>query len=148
MVCGATLELGDHTCWGRGSSASRICGILRLMQISMTRVAIYRSLLAGCMAMGALTGCARAIAGGSDAQDRAMDDARKKAGQVVDAIDRDYVYKADGYAHSAAQVDGVEVMKVDGTLRNSGDGVTLVIRVHGIAPAANGSGPVDLPVCF
>lgn len=99
--------------------------------------------------MGALTGCARAIGGGgSDAQDRAMDDARKKAGQVVDAIDRDYVYKADGYAHSAAQVDGVEVMKVDGTLRNSGDGVTLVIRVHGTAPAVNGSGPVDLPVCF
>ena len=107
--------------------------------------------------MAMLVGCARGVGSGhddgqdratADMQERAKEDARNKVKEVIDRIDRDHGYKADGYAHSAAQVDGVEVMKTDGTMRNTGNGVSLVVRVHGIVQSSNKTGPLDLPVCF
>lgn len=79
----------------------------------------------------------------------AMADARQKAGTVQAALAWDVIYTgdADGYAHYAAQLDGVEVMKVDGTRRSTGNGVTLIIRVHGQAWEVDGT-LVDIPVCY
>jgi hypothetical protein len=74
---------------------------------------------AGCTALVVLAGCAGQAAGVEAASDpsasaadlrRAEQDAAGKADRVVQRIEADYVWQADGYAHSAAQVGGVEVM--------------------------------------
>lgn len=78
--------------------------------------------------------------------------AQDKADAVGQAMDSAHVFQATDYAHAAGQVQGVEVMRVDGVTRNSGDGVTVIVRVHGTATRYDNdgqpSGQLDLPVCF
>ena len=86
------------------------------------------------------------------AYDRAIRDARGQALAAANAIGRDGVWQADQYVHSAAQVPGVEVMRVTGVNRQTAEGVTLIIRVHGVADVVGRdggpSGRLDLSVCF
>ena len=70
---------------------------------------------------------------GSSPEDVAADDARKAAERAGDRIYDARVRPAQDMAHRAADLDGVEVMRVTGA-STAGDGVRLVLRTSGTAP--------------
>ncbi|WP_433341728.1 hypothetical protein [Micromonospora sp. CA-111912] len=83
----------------------------------------------------------------------AMQDAGRKVTLVEQAVKRErrHPNPAQRYAREAARVAGTEVMRIGGT--RTGAGVSLIVRVHGVATAVDASGrsmnePFDLPVCY
>jgi hypothetical protein len=89
------------------------------------------------------------VAGCGTAEDRATGDARKAADRAGDRLYTSRVLPAHDVAHRAADLDGVEVMRVTGT-STAGNGVRLVLRTTGTA-AEDGwfpSGTITVKRCF
>ncbi|MFA1545050.1 hypothetical protein [Actinomadura chokoriensis] len=72
-------------------------------------------------------------AGGGTAEERATDDARKAADRAGDKLYTSRVWPAQDMAHRAADLDGIEVMRVTGA-STAGSGIRLVLRTTGTAP--------------
>ncbi|MEV4620124.1 hypothetical protein AB0J74_15630 [Asanoa sp. NPDC049573] len=113
------------------------------------------AMLLPALGLAALAGCSagpEGTVGVDDTQERAMEYARGQAEVADDAIRQAHVRLADDYRRAAGQVDGVEVLSVEGEASDAGPGVTLVIRLHGVAAQVNSrgemAGKLDLPVCF
>ncbi|WP_319461910.1 hypothetical protein [Micromonospora sp. RTP1Z1] len=70
----------------------------------------------------------------AQAKERTRDDAWQQTRDVQRMIDYDHADRADLFIRSAGRVKGVEVMQVSGSTPDTGDGVVLVIRVHGRTP--------------
>ncbi|MFD2765100.1 hypothetical protein [Micromonospora eburnea] len=83
-------------------------------------------------------------------RDSAVDDAAEKVDRVQTRFTYDHLYRADDYAHTAAQQPDVTVLSVTGETHWQ-TGVTLVLRVtgHGQAVARDGSVVEgDEQICF
>ncbi|MFE9959607.1 hypothetical protein [Micromonospora sp. NPDC005299] len=82
--------------------------------------------------------------------DSAVADATKTVDRVQARFERDHLYRATDYAHTAAQEPAVAVLQVQGETHWQ-TGVTLVLRVTGHGQGVNGNGTVvegDEEVCF
>jgi hypothetical protein len=83
--------------------------------------------------------------------DTAEADAAKKVTEVVNQFTHDHTYKADDYAHSAAQHADVQVLTVTGQTRYA-TGVTMVLKVKGEGEARRADGAEsragDVAFCF
>ncbi|WP_088974693.1 hypothetical protein [Micromonospora coxensis] len=79
-----------------------------------------------------LTGC---VAGDheADARRQAQEQARARLTEVTAAIARDRPWEADEFGRLVTGREGVDLMSLDGTTRQDGDGVSLVVRVRGEA---------------
>jgi len=81
----------------------------------------------------------------------AVPDAAKKVDDVLAQFERDHVYKADDYVHSAGQHPDVQVLSVTGQTHWQ-TGVTLTLKVtgHGVATGFDHVvlQQVDVPICF
>ncbi|MFG2249562.1 hypothetical protein [Spirillospora sp. NPDC048823] len=90
------------------------------------------------------------VPGAGTAEDRAADDARKAAVKISERLYSSRVRPAQDVAHRAADLRGVEVMRVAGATTGEGDGVRVVVRVSGTAAAQwpDAHGPVTVKRCF
>jgi hypothetical protein len=81
----------------------------------------------------------------------AVPDAAKKVDDVLAQFDRDHVYQAADYLHSAGQHPGVQVLAVTGQSHWQ-TGVTLTLKVTGHGVARGFDDVVlrqsDVPICF
>ena len=81
----------------------------------------------------------------------AVPDAAKKVDDVLAQFDRDHLYQAGDYLHSAGQHPGVQVLSVTGQTHWQ-TGVTLTLKVTGHGEARGFDQVVlrqrDLPICF
>lgn len=77
----------------------------------------------------------------------ALLDAQNKVDAISGAPMRNYDYTAEGISHDLAQADGVDVMRVTGTTKNTREGVVVIVRVHGVGRRAAG-GDVEMLVCY
>jgi hypothetical protein len=81
----------------------------------------------------------------------AVPDAAKKVDAVLAQFERDYIYQAGDYVHSAGQHPGVEVLSVAGRTHWQ-TGVTLVLKVTGHGVERGFDQVVlherDVPICF
>lgn len=81
----------------------------------------------------------------------AAPDAAKKVDDVVAQFERDHLYQAADYLHSAGQHPGVQVLSVTGQTHWQ-TGVTLVLKVtgHGVARGFDHVvlHQADVPICF
>ncbi|WP_344282985.1 hypothetical protein [Actinomadura napierensis] len=81
-------------------------------------------------------------------EDRAAEEARKAADKAGDRLYSSRVRPAQDVAHSAADLDGVEVMKVTGG-STAGPGIELVLRTSGTASQPwSADAPVTVTRCF
>jgi hypothetical protein len=81
----------------------------------------------------------------------AVPDAAKKVDDVLAQFDRDHLYQAADYLHSAGQHPGVQVLSVTGQTHWQ-TGVTLILKVTGHGVARGFDQVVlrqeDVPICF
>lgn len=81
----------------------------------------------------------------------AVPDAARKVDDVLARFDRDHLYQAADYVHSAGQQPGVQVLSVTGQTHWQ-SGVTLVLKVTGHGEARGFDHVVlrsaDVPICF
>jgi hypothetical protein len=79
----------------------------------------------------------------------ATDDAREKARRVGERLYGNRVWSAQDVGHRAADMEGVDVMRVTGTTTVRAKGVEVVIRVSGSAPTAwPDTGTITVVHCF
>ena len=81
----------------------------------------------------------------------AVPGATKKVDNVLAQFERDHIYQADDYRHSAGQQPDVQVLSVTGQTHWQ-TGVTLTLKVTGHGEARGFDGVVlqqaDVPICF
>lgn len=81
----------------------------------------------------------------------AVPGAAKKVDDVLARFERDHLYTAGDYLHSAGQHPGVQVLSVSGQTHWQ-TGVTLILKVSGHGVARGYDGVVlqraDVPICF
>ncbi|MDL4817626.1 hypothetical protein [Actinomadura opuntiae] len=98
----------------------------------------------------ALAGCGETPfpASGTTAEDRAAEEARKAADKAGDRLYTSRVRPAQDVAHRAADLDGVEVMRVTGS-STAGPGMRLVLRTSGTGSEPwSADPPVTVTRCF
>ncbi|TMQ92382.1 translation initiation factor IF-2 [Actinomadura soli] len=92
-----------------------------------------------------ITGCVP----GTSVEDRAADDAREKARRVGNALHGGRVWSAQDMGHRAADLDGIDVMRVGGASTGTPEGVLVVVRTSGSAPEDwPDTGTVTVKRCF
>lgn len=92
-----------------------------------------------------VTGCVP----GMSAEDRATDNAQAKARRAGNVLYTSLVWSAQDMGHRAADLDGVDVMRVRGKTTGRPEGVRLVIRTSGTGRAGwSDSEPVTVQRCF
>lgn len=92
-----------------------------------------------------VTGCVPVVS----AEDRAADAAKEKARRVGNVLYGPRVWSAQDMGHRAADLDGVEVMRVSGATTGTREGVRVVVRTSGSAADGwGGTETVTVRRCF